>query len=574
MQSLKSFFFILGQLGRGRAFVLVALLFVNSLLEGLGLATLLPLFMVAMGGGIGGSASPAVKAVMEVMRTMGLPAETWALAALAAGALVLREIFSFAILYYAGHTITGIAARMRQNMLRAITAARWPWFQEKQLGRMSITLAQFTNQAAQSMELAMDALAIFLRTFVYIALIVSISFYLAAFVFAAGLALYAPLLHLVRRAQRHSGKFVNASEMLSAYFSDIFSSIKAIKAMGMEHSVQPLFDRYILRLMRQRRYVLLASYGLTALQNITAIILVFSALYIAINWLRISIVEAGLVTGLMLSIVKNLSRSQKRLQLAIEMEPYLRRVLALTESARNSAEHDGGNKRPALAESITFDDVYFSYPGKEVLKGVSFTIPAGKTTVFIGPSGAGKTTIIDLITGLYRPQGGKILVDGTPLGKLDLHAWRSMTGYVPQELILLSGTVRDNITLGAKVADADVWRALEKAGAAEFVSELPNGLDTGLGERGLKLSGGQRQRLSLARALVREPKLLILDEVTSALDPETERRLVERIGGLSGGDITIIAITHTSAWLAAADKVLHLENGKAGEGVPEGRESR
>ena len=184
------------------------------------------------------------------------------------------------------------------------------------------------------------------------------------------------------------------------------------------------------------------------------------------------------------------------------------------------------------------------------------------TTVFIGPSGAGKTTIVDLITRLYEPQAGRILVDGVSLTELDLHKWRSMIGYVPQELILLSGSVRDNITLGAAVDDETLMEALELAGAAGFVSDLPEGLDTDLGERGLKLSGGQRQRLSLARALVHRPRLLILDEVTSALDPETERKLVEQIGALAGrGGMTIIAITHTRAWLSAADRVFHLENG-------------
>ncbi len=571
MNNFRSLFRVLSRLGKARAALLLILMLFNSLLEGLGIATLLPALLMAAGGNAGGKPSPFAAAVTRAVDMLGLPAELWSLSLIAGGALILRELIGFAILVFSGYTISNIVARYRHRLLAALVKAKWPWFQDNQLGGMAISLAQFTDTAANAMDRAIFALTLILRAIVYIILVIFISGWLAFVLFAAGAALFAPLLIIINLTRKYSTKLTGATESLTAYFTDVFASIKTIKAMGREETVKPLFDQFIARMNKLRKRLLLTNYGLSALQNALAIVLVFGALYFAVSWLHVSVVEVGVISGLMLSIVKTLSRAQRTMQQAATFEPYLWRVDEMIASARAEREDGGGDARPHLARELRFEQVSFSYPGKDVLKDVSFTIPAGRTTVFIGPSGAGKTTIIDLVTGLYRPQGGEILVDGTPLQKLDLHAWRSMIGYVPQELILLSGTVRDNITLGAKAADAGIWRALEKAGAADFVSELPNGLDTGLGERGLKLSGGQRQRLSLARALVREPKLLILDEVTSALDPETERRLVERIGGLSGGDITIIAITHTSAWLAAADKVLHLENGKAGEGVPEGR---
>src|SRR5690606_21587447 len=152
--------------------------------------------------------------------------------------------------------------------------------------------------------------------------------------------------------------------------------------------------------------------------------------------------------------------------------------------------------------------------------------PKGKLTTLIGPSGAGKTTLSDVLLGLVRPRSGQILVDGVPLEELNLEQWRELVGYVPQELFLFHDTVMNNVTLGdPHITPEEVREALEAAGAWSFVEQLPQGMDTVVGERGTLLSGGQRQRISIARALVRKPKLLLLDEVTSALDPATEAEI-------------------------------------------------
>ena len=561
MKNLKSLFNVLKRLGTGRAVLLLVLLFLNSLLEGFGIATLLPAMLMAAGGS-GGKTSPLAEYVMRAIELLGLPAELWAVALVAGAALVLREVLGFAIMVFTGFTIANIVADYRHRILTALAEVRWPWFQDRKLGGMAISLAQFTDNAANAMDQAVLAASLLLRVVVYVVLVIFISGWLSFWLFLGGLALFAPLLLIIGLTRKYSAKLSGAAEHLSAHFTDVFASIKMVKAMGREHSVRPLFDAFIHRLNRLRKKLLLTRNGLTALQNTLAIALVFGALYFAVAWLGVSVIEVGLIAGLMLSIVKTLSRALRVMQSAAELEPYLWRVEELIESARAAREHEGGDIAPRLEDGIVFSDVTFSHPGKAVLKDVTFRIPAGETTVLVGPSGAGKTTIIDLITALQRPQGGEILVDGAPLRRLRLHAWRSMIGYVPQELILLSGTVRENLTLGAEAAEEDIRRALELAGAAEFVAELPEGLETDLGERGVKLSGGQRQRLSLARALVRRPKLLILDEVTSALDPETERQLVEQIGALAGeGGMTIIAITHTGAWQRAADRVLRLEGG-------------
>lgn len=221
-----------------------------------------------------------------------------------------------------------------------------------------------------------------------------------------------------------------------------------------------------------------------------------------------------------------------------------------------------GKATPHLRDAIAFDSVSFAYGTKRILENVSVEIPANRLTVIHGPSGQGKTTLADLVLGLYRPESGHVRVDGVPLEEIDLRKWRSMVGYVPQELILHNGSIMINITLGdPTLSEQDVLDALRLADAADFVDELDHGIHTEIGEKGLRLSGGQRQRISLARALVHRPRLIILDEVTSALDPATERSICDQIHGLAH-DRTIISITHRAAWLEAADVILELANRK------------
>jgi ATP-binding cassette subfamily C protein len=189
-------------------------------------------------------------------------------------------------------------------------------------------------------------------------------------------------------------------------------------------------------------------------------------------------------------------------------------------------------------------------------------IPAGRIVAITGPSGAGKTTIADLIVGLHQPQEGSLLVDGVPLTELDLAAWRGSIGYVPQEMFLFHDTVYNNVALREpKISRGGVKAALVAAGAWGFVSELSEGLDTVLGERGSKLSGGQRQRIAIARALVHRPKLLVLDEITTALDPRTEAAICRTLHELRGR-VTIRSISHQPAMTEIADHVYRLEGGR------------
>ena len=217
-----------------------------------------------------------------------------------------------------------------------------------------------------------------------------------------------------------------------------------------------------------------------------------------------------------------------------------------------------GDKTPTLNKECRFEDISFAHGDKPIIKDANFTITTGSVTVLQGVSGVGKTTLLDLLLGLHKPDSGRITLDGVPLDQIDILRWRRSIGYVPQELSLLHGTIRENIALGDHdIDDQEIEFALGKAGALDFVNAMPEGLDTNVGSMGLKLSGGQRQRIALARALVTNPQLLILDEVTSALDPKAEKEICENIAGLRGS-YTTIAITHRPAWTEIATDLYNI----------------
>ena len=222
-----------------------------------------------------------------------------------------------------------------------------------------------------------------------------------------------------------------------------------------------------------------------------------------------------------------------------------------------------GNRKPTLREAIHLRDISFGYGDLSVLQHASLTFPKGSFTVLVGPSGAGKTSVADLVIGLLRPQKGEIWIDELPLAEVDLRSWRRMIGYVPQDTLLLHDSVLHNITLGDPTLQArDAEQALRAAGAWDFVRRLPQGLETIVGERGGKLSGGQRQRIVIARALINKPRLLILDEATSALDPESEEAVRQTMEELKG-HLTILAISHNRALVRAADYVYQMSAGGA-----------
>jgi ATP-binding cassette, subfamily C, bacterial len=307
----------------------------------------------------------------------------------------------------------------------------------------------------------------------------------------------------------------------------------------------------------------ISTESLSAAQDLTMALIGASGLYVALIQLKLPF-NAVLVMFLVLArSLTSLGKTQQQYQKMKSCESAFWSLRAVIQDASRAREANPGGSSPTLDNSVCLNKVNFAYGETGVLWNTSLMVPAGSFTAIIGPSGAGKTTIADLIIGLLRPQQGEILIDNVPLEKIDLRQWRRMIGYVPQEAFLLHDTVLWNVTLGdPEVKQADAEAALRAAGAWEFVAELPEQIHSSVAERGMALSGGQRQRIAIARALAHGPKLLILDEVTSSLDPETEAAICRTLQELRGR-LTILAISHQPAVVETADRIYRIQNGEA-----------
>ena len=246
--------------------------------------------------------------------------------------------------------------------------------------------------------------------------------------------------------------------------------------------------------------------------------------------------------------------------------PAYEQITRLREEAKVMKQCSGNKQLTTFSRELLLKNVSFSYPNRPpILRNISLVVPQGKFVAIVGESGAGKTTLIDLVMALHEPTSGSISIDGVSLQEFDVYSYRQRVGYVPQEAVLFNQSIRENLLWASpKASEADVEDACRRANAMEFIEALPERFDTPVGDRGVRLSGGQAQRISLARAILRKPLLLILDEATSALDSQSERIIQQAIESIAK-ETTIIAIAHRLSTIMNADHIVLLNNGTIAE---------
>lgn len=539
---------------------ITAMLFAG-LAEGVGLVALLPLLSLVVDGDASGNSSALAVQINSAMQWAGIePTITGALVLIVA-MMILKALLIIVAMSFVGFTAAHVSASLRLDLLRELMLAQWSYFVSQRSGTLTTALSTEPSRASMAYIATCQMLAAIIQVAIYTLIAVSISWKVTLTALLAGGFIIYLLSGLLKITRRAASAQTDLQESLLSRLLDGLSGMKPLKAMAQEKHLTPLLEDDVKALRHADEQIVLSKEGLVNLPEPIRVLFAAIVLYSLLVIFQYPLEAIFLMILLFIRTVERMNRLQQYYQRVINNIPgfwFIHSVIQRTEAAKESLT---GGQEPHLRNAITLRNVSFSYGETEVLKNISLKIPAGRFAAIVGPSGSGKTTIADLIISLLQAQSGKILIDNKDITDIDVEQWRSRIGYVPQETVLFHVSIKDNVTFSdPAISEAQVQDALERAGAWEFVRRLPEGMNTLAGERGGRLSGGQRQRIAIARALVREPELLVLDEATTALDPETEAGICKTLLGLLP-EITILAISHQPAMQKVADIVYHLRSG-------------
>ncbi|MGQ8871411.1 ABC transporter ATP-binding protein [Paenibacillus sp. TSA_86.1] len=481
------------------------------------------------------------------------------------------------------------STRIQQQFIRtlrietysALLRAQWSFFLPKRKSDFNHILTTELARVSQGTSLLLQMAASLIFTGIQIGLAFWLSAKLTTLVLISGLLLFILLRKFVKRAKQIGDQ---TSEFSQSYYYGItehFNGIKDIKSNMLENSHIRWFDRMCRKIEHNVVQFSQLNTGTQLIHRLSAALIIAAFIYLSLQVMSVPPANLLLIILIFSRLWPRFTAIQSTLEYISSMLPAFRMVRELqvqTENSREIGEKDSMGLQPNssvsaadqpispmdLVQAIVCEDVNYRYEGSDTyaLKDVQAFIPAQGMTAIVGKSGAGKSTLIDLIMGLVKPESGRILIDGEPLTAEQLLNWRSSIGYVSQEPFLFHTSIRENLRLvDPDASEEQMWRALQFSSSASFVRRLPQGLDTIIGDRGIRLSGGERQRLVLARTMLRNPSVLVLDEATSALDSENEQHIHEALERLKG-HVTVIVIAHRLSTIRTADRVIVLEEGR------------
>jgi ATP-binding cassette subfamily C protein len=452
---------------------------------------------------------------------------------------------------------------MRTRVYRAMANAQWVFLARNRsadaMHALTAEIDRTGNAAYYLVTLCVSAVV----AAVYLGVAVRLSPGMTGFVLLCGAGLAWAIRGQLARS-REAGEYVSTStNRVYSAISEHLASMKTAKSYGRAGEHADAFEALAHEVRDGQLAAMDQWTGVRQRLTIGVPVVLAVVVYVSHSLLHVPNLSLFVLLFLFARLMPRLTGLYENLQTFITTLPGFVTVCEFEDRCRAAAEAaepaDGRSTDVTFQDELRFEHVTFAYPdtGQPAVRDLEFAIRAGATTAIVGPSGAGKSTVADLLLGLLTPARGRIVVDGRELGPEHLSAWRARIAYVPQDTFLFHDTVRANLTWAKPgSSDEELWQALHLAAADEFVVGLPDGLDTVLGDRGVLLSGGERQRLSLARALLRQPALLVLDEATSSLDSENELRIQQAIDSLHQR-MTIVIITHRLAAIRHAD-VIHV----------------
>ncbi|PPA69223.1 ABC transporter ATP-binding protein [Jeotgalibacillus proteolyticus] len=461
----------------------------------------------------------------------------------------------------------GFLRHLRNKTYNGILHSKWHFFINKRKSDLVNILTSEVVRASSGTQSVLQFMSSLITTMIQIVLALLLAPTITIFILLCGGVLVLFNRKFLKRSLELGMRNYELGKRYIGGITDQINGIKDIKSNSLERSRLDWYADITHEMQREQvEYMKLRTTSQVYYKAASAI-LIAAFIYIALMMFNAQLAQLMLIIVIFSRLWPRVAGIQASLEQIATVLPAFKAVQALQQECRVQEEFVENQQIDPmqLNHQIECKGVYFRYNQQEpdyTLENVDFTVPAYKMTAFVGRSGAGKSTLVDLLMGLNHPEKGEVLLDGKVLTKQNVLSLRRAMSYVPQDPFLFNTTVRENLQLVKPDAtDEDLWEALQFASADSFVEKLPQGLDTLIGDRGIKLSGGERQRVVLARAILRKPSILVLDEATSSLDTESEAHIQEALERLKG-KMTILVIAHRLSTIRNSDQVIVLDEGK------------
>ncbi|PEJ69053.1 multidrug ABC transporter [Bacillus wiedmannii] len=540
-----------------------------SLLEGIGIILLIP--MISMTGIINiGEETTFIAPVSRFLQDFPKTASLVSILGIYILIVLGQNILQRNITLRDARTQQAFIRELRLETYSMILKAKWSFFLEKRKTNLINILTTELARVSYGVNLILQLLAAILFTFIQVGIAFLLSPQITIFVLVFGLLFLVASRVFIKKARILGGK---TSELAKDYLSGItdhFNGIKDIKSNTLEASRLDWLQFITKKMSNEQMEYMRIRSNSQLFYKVSMAILIAFFLLLSVSMFQAQPTQLLLIILIFSRLWPRFMTIQSNLEQLAASIPAFKSLWELQEECKEAIEmqdiHQQKHIEPIrIKQGMECKDVYFRYNKQEslyALQNINVQIPINSMTAIVGHSGAGKSTLIDVLMGLIQPEKGQVLIDGTPLTTDNLLSLRRAISYVPQDPFLFNASIRENLLMiEPNASEEQIWSALNFAAAAEFVQTLPKGLNTLIGDRGVRLSGGERQRLVLARAILRKPSILVLDEATSALDTENEVKIQSAIERLKG-TMTIIVIAHRLSTIRNADQVIVLGKGE------------
>ena len=536
-------------------FLLISLFFIGFL-DAIGILGLLPVIEIILSES---ETSLIGKYIKNFLVELGFGSNLKSILIFIALIFIVKAALQTIVMYKVSHITSLVAHNFRAYFFKNIFNTIWTFFINRSTGRFINSVLIEAPKAATCIISICRVIESLIRIMVLIIAASITNLQVTIFAIFAGITLFIAMKKFLTISSVTSENTVKIHNKLGINLTEILENIKVIKVMNIQKSFFSLLNNQSHKLYKAFAHQTFSKNCISILREPIIVIFILSGFFYLTQNDKVSISEVIIVAAIFYRIVNYWGIWQSNLQTLIVNENYFWSFMELLNSATKQVENISGKNNFVFSNTINFKNVDFSYDTNKILSKFNCSIKAKKLNVFFGPSGVGKTSIIDLLCRLHEPQSGKITIDNTDLKDINLTSLRNAIGYVGQENFLFNDTLRNNLLVGNEnTDDRELWAILKFVKADEFVKKLEKKLDTVVGERGLKISGGQRQRIFIARALLRKPEILILDEATVGLEENIEEIICKNLKSICS-HTTIIAITHQKALLRHADNLFKMK---------------